>query len=1020
MRKKTLYLSILILGCTLFFLLLIGPSRTQAFFQDNSGTNLDNYLKTTPNVYRTGLIFQDPITDPAGRGVQQIVPLGNLPKYQPLQTTSHFNYEYLPPVNSQGAQSSCVAWAVGYYLKTYQENKEDGRTDLAERTQPQNIYSPAFIYNLIHLKNDQGAYFSDAFRVINDFGCPSLQEMPYNDHDYQTWPDENDFETAIRARTMAPSGGEYYWLYLGSDSALDQVKQIILNGGVVVFGIYVYDNYYSIGSYNNIYALAGKTGSSHGGHAQTIVGYDDNLVTPDGVGAFRVVNSWGSGWGDGGYYWITYEAVKAGSDYSQGYVFWVDDRVSYDSQKKILFKLEHDYSRETDTWVTVGGNQINFFDFYVKQKEREYQSYPDSSIVLDVQDLAAFLLDGAEVRLYMMDVLTNAVSGSILQFTYQDEANALSVDSLDPPVSVADGTQNYASLTLPTLKKAIISLNRDNLVFGADESGLATTSQELVISNSGEGNMTWTIIPQDTWLMADPLSGENSQIVQVSVDPKELVSGNYSSYLTINSPDASNSPLVLPVELKVMTTGTSSGPMGYLDTPGEGVTVYGNVPVTGWALDDVEVEKVEVKREPVASDPPEVIGPDGLVYIGDAVFVEGARPDVETAYPNYPLSYRAGWGYMMLTNFLPNSGNGDFTIYAIAYDKEGHQVTLGTKTITCDNANSEMPFGTIDTPLQGGTVSGNAYVNFGWALTPQPKYIPTDGSTIWVFVDGVPLGHPVYNNYRADIATLFPGYANSDGAVGFYLLDTTAFDNGVHNIAWSVTDSEGAITGIGSRYFEVQNLGSMASLNKEMIELNEGETPRGNENSRGGLGSSRNGSSNSRIEWSKLEKLPLRRSVVLVRRGYNLEGEARELIADGEGVIHLEIREVERVEVSLNGESIDFCALLNDIRANDIRNDKKANDVRIVGLRAEENAFIGGRGKEKSKSPYYTAYLVVGEKLRPLPVGSTLLKRRGVFFWQPGPGFLGDYNLVFICNEAGVPVEKVRVQITIKPKFQKK
>jgi hypothetical protein len=67
------------------------------------------------------------------------------------------------------------------------------------------------------------------------------------------------------------------------------------------------------------------------------------------------------------------------------------------------------------------------------------------------------------------------------------------------------------------------------------------------------------------------------------------------------------------------------------------------------------------------------------------------------------------------------------------------------------------------------------------------------------------MGHPVYNNYRVDIATLFPGLQNSDGAVGYFYLDTTKLTNGVHTIAWSVTDSAGNDQGIGSRYFTVQN-----------------------------------------------------------------------------------------------------------------------------------------------------------------------------------------------------------------------
>ena len=70
-----------------------------------------------------------------------------------------------------------------------------------------------------------------------------------------------------------------------------------------------------------------------------------------------------------------------------------------------------------------------------------------------------------------------------------------------------------------------------------------------------------------------------------------------------------------------------------------------------------------------------------LIDVGTANLVESARPDVVKAYPDYPYNYRAGWGYMMLTNFLPNNGNGTFKIHTIAKDHEGNEVTLGIKTI---------------------------------------------------------------------------------------------------------------------------------------------------------------------------------------------------------------------------------------------------------------------------------------------------------------------------------------------------
>jgi hypothetical protein len=161
---------------------------------------------------------------------------------------------------------------------------------------------------------------------------------------------------------------------------------------------------------------------------------------------------------------------------------------------------------------------------------------------------------------------------------------------------------------------------------------------------------------------------------------------------------------------------------------------------------------------------------------------------------------------MLLTNDLPYRGNGSFIIYSFAYDAGGHREEIGRKTILCDNAISVKPFGTIDTPEQGEILRGSDYINFGWALTPLPKTIPKDGSTIWVWVDGVQVGHPVYDQYREDIAALYPEYNNAQGAVGYYYLDTTQYENGMHTIAWSVMDDEGEVDGIGARYFFIDNV----------------------------------------------------------------------------------------------------------------------------------------------------------------------------------------------------------------------
>ena len=241
-------------------------------------------------------------------------------------------------------------------------------------------------------------------------------------------------------------------------------------------------------------------------------------------------------------------------------------------------------------------------------------------------------------------------------------------------------------------------------------------------------------------------------------------------------------------------------PFGAIDTPANGVTVAGEVAVTGWALDDAGVATVDVFRSPVT-------GESGLVYVGRAVFIRGARPDVQGAYPSIPNNDNAGWGFMVLTNMLPNQGNGTFDLHVFATDFAGLTTNLGTRRIVAANSASTRPFGTIDTPGQGETVSGTI-TNFGWALAPQPRIIPIDGSTIDVYIDGVFRGHPVYNNVRPDIATLFPGLrntSNGNGAIGYFMIDTTQLSNGLHTIQWTIRDDIGQVSGVGSRFFRVQN-----------------------------------------------------------------------------------------------------------------------------------------------------------------------------------------------------------------------
>src|SRR5262249_23812457 len=158
-----------------------------------------------------------------------------------------------------------------------------------------------------------------------------------------------------------------------------------------------------------------------------------------------------------------------------------------------------------------------------------------------------------------------------------------------------------------------------------------------------------------------------------------------------------------------------------------------------------------------------------------------------------PLNSRAGWGYLLLTNFLPGLGTGSYTFHAYASDANGHVTDLGTKTITCNNAAAATPFGAIDTPGQGETL-GNSYIHSGSVLSPTPDLADRpDGGTVRVMIDGRDVGAPFGWTSRPDLTALFPvaQYPGISHAAGAFIFDSTTLTNGLHTISWVVTAAGG-------------------------------------------------------------------------------------------------------------------------------------------------------------------------------------------------------------------------------------
>lgn len=201
--------------------------------------------------------------------------------------------EFLPPVDSQGQQGSCVGWATAYYNYTYLvAKKRKLNREQIESTKFQ--FSPAYIYNQKNEGIDQGMMINDAFNLLIQQGCATLQEMPYNDKDYRTAPNE---AARTRARRyVAPKNAALF--YTSPDP--EKLKTFLSDAQQpFVMAIPIYDDFPNDSRPSDYVYRTDGNARLRGYHAITIIGYDDSKQ------AFRMVNSWGKSWGDNGFLWIS-------------------------------------------------------------------------------------------------------------------------------------------------------------------------------------------------------------------------------------------------------------------------------------------------------------------------------------------------------------------------------------------------------------------------------------------------------------------------------------------------------------------------------------------------------------------------------------------------------------------------------------------------------------------------------------------------------------------------------------------
>jgi len=222
------------------------------------------------------------------------------------------------------------------------------------------------------------------------------------------------------------------WFDAGTNlENIGAIKTALMEHGAMGTALAWSDSYYNSSS-NAFYQS--PSSSSDANHAVAIVGWNDTKKTgAKNPGAWLIKNSWGTGWGDDGYFWISYYDKVAGHHKEMG-------AVSFQNVERL--KYQRIYTHDVHGWRDTKTDTLEAFNAFTSQAAPGTRETLSAVSFYTTEDATEYLVNvyGSFENGELKDLLSSRIG--------LEEHKGFHTVDLEAPVSLEAGQRFYVEVKL--------------------------------------------------------------------------------------------------------------------------------------------------------------------------------------------------------------------------------------------------------------------------------------------------------------------------------------------------------------------------------------------------------------------------------------------------------------------------------------------------------------------------------------------------------------------------------------------